>query len=308
MAAISAEAIQSRSKAVWLKPWLKRETWFAWLFILPSMVGFVLFYAVPAVRGVFISFTDWDLLTPAEPVGLANYQKLIADIDFWKSLWVTLNYVVINIFIQTVLAILIAVLMDRLTKSIFVRGVLILPYLFSNVVVALLWLWMLDPTLGIVNGFLEFIGIGRQPFLGAPSQAIASVAGINIWRHMGYTALLVFAGLQTIPKDVYEAGAIDGASEWRMFWNITLPLLRPVLVFVLVTTIIGSFQVFDTIAITTKGGPAQATRVIIWYIYEFAFDRFNMGYATTISIALFFILILVTIVQMRVLRAGESDL
>jgi multiple sugar transport system permease protein len=189
-----------------------------------------------------------------------------------------------------------------------VRGLLILPYLFSNVVVALLWLWMLDPTLGIVNAFLEFIGIGRQPFLGAPSQAIASVAGINIWRHMGYTALLVFAGLQTIPKDVYEAGAIDGASELRMFWNITLPLLRPVLVFVLVTTIIGSFQVFDTIAITTQGGPAQATRVIMWYIFEFAFDRFNMGYATTISIGLFFILILVTLVQMRVLRAGESDL
>ncbi|MCK6627774.1 MAG: sugar ABC transporter permease [Anaerolineae bacterium] len=306
--AITAEAIPAQAQPRRLNPWLKSETWFAFLFILPSMIGFILFYAVPAIRGLFISFTDWDLLTPPEVIGLANYQKLITDVAFWKALWVTLNYVVINIFIQTTLAILIAVLMDRLTKSIFVRGVLILPYLFSNVVVALLWLWMLDPTLGIVNVFLEFIGIGRQPFLGAPSQAIASVAGINIWRHMGYTALLVFAGLQTIPKDVYEAGAIDGASELRMFWNITLPLLRPVLVFVLVTTIIGSFQVFDTIAITTQGGPAQATRVIMWYIFEFAFDRFNMGYATTISIGLFFILILVTLVQMRVLRAGESDL
>ncbi|HXV99151.1 MAG TPA: sugar ABC transporter permease [Anaerolineae bacterium] len=306
--AITAEAIQIEAKSRRLNPWLKGETWFAFLFILPSMIGFILFYAVPAVRGLLISFTNWDLLTPAQPVGLANYQKLITDVDFWKALWVTLNYVVINIFVQTALAILIAVLMDRLTKSIVVRGVLILPYLFSNVVVALLWLWMLDPTLGIVNSFLEFIGIGRQPFLGSPDQAIASVAWINIWRHMGYTALLVFAGLQTIPKDLYEAGAIDGAGELRMFWNITLPLLRPVLVFVLVTTIIGSFQVFDTIAITTKGGPAQATRVIIWYIYEFGFDRFNMGYATTISIALFFILILVTLVQMRVLRAGESDL
>ncbi|GAB4439570.1 MAG: sugar ABC transporter permease [Anaerolineae bacterium] len=306
--AITAEAIEAQVQPRRLNPWLKSETWFAFLFILPSMIGFILFYAVPAIRGLFISFTNWDLLTPPQVIGLANYQRLITDAAFWKALLVTLNYVVINIFIQTVLAILIAVLMDRLTKSIFVRGVLILPYLFSNVVVALLWLWMLDPTLGIVNVFLEFIGIGRQPFLGAPSQAIASVAGINIWRHMGYTALLVFAGLQTIPKDVYEAGAIDGASELRMFWNITLPLLRPVLVFVLVTTIIGSFQVFDTIAITTQGGPAQATRVIMWYIFEFAFDRFNMGYATTISIGLFFILILVTLVQMRVLRAGESDL
>jgi len=306
--AITAEAVQAQTKPRWLTPWLRGETWFAFLFILPSMIGFILFYAVPAVRGLFISFTDWDLLTPAQPVGLANYQKLIMDVDFWKALWVTLNYAVINIFIQTVLAVLIAVLMDRLTKSIFVRGVLILPYLFSNVVVALLWLWMLDPTLGIVNSFLAFIGIGRQPFLGAPSQALATIAGINIWRHMGYTALLVFAGLQTIPKDVYEAGAIDGASELSMFWNITLPLLRPVLVFVLVTTIIGSFQVFDTIAITTQGCPAQATRVIMWYIYEFAFDRFNMGYATAISIALFLILILITLLQLRVLRAGESDL
>jgi multiple sugar transport system permease protein len=275
---------------------------------LPSLIGFVTFYAVPAVRGLFISFTDWDLLTEPNLVGLDNYQRLITDSDFWKSLWVTLGYVVINISIQTVLAILIAVLMDRVAKSIFVRGVLILPYLLSNVVVGLLWLWMLDPTLGIVNAFLTFIGIGRQPFLGSPDQALATIAGINIWRHMGYTALLVFAGLQTIPKDVYEASSIDGASEWRAFWSITLPLLRPVLVFVLVITVIGSFQVFDTIAVTTGGGPANATRVIVWYIVEFAFDRFNMGYATAISVVLFLILVLITFIQMRLMRANESDL
>lgn len=302
------QMLQANNRPKWLKPWFKQETWFALLFILPSMIGFVMFYAIPAMRGVFISFTDWDLLTPAKSVGLANYEKLLADKDFWKALWITLNYVVINIFVQTTLAVLIAVLMDRLTKSIAVRGMLLLPYLLSNVVVALLWLWMLDPTLGVFNSFLQTLGFERQPFFGAPEQAIATIAGVNVWRHMGYTALLVFAGLQTLPKDVYEAAAIDGASEWRMFWNITLPLLRPVLVFVLVTTIIGSFQVFDTIAITTQGGPAQATRVIMWYIFEFAFQRFNMGYATAISIGLFFILILITLVQMRVLRANESDL
>lgn len=299
---------QTQSRPDWLKPWLRRETGVAWLFILPSMIGFIIFYAIPLVRGIMISFTDWDLLTPASPVGIANYQRLITDTDFWGSLLVTLNYVVINIFFQTMLAILIAVLMDRLTKSVFVRGVLILPYLFSNVVVALLWLWMLDPSLGIVNSFLELIGIGAQPFLGAPSQAIASIAGINIWRHMGYTALLVFAGLQTIPKDVYEAASIDGASELRTFWSITLPLLRPVMVFVLVITIIGSFQVFDTIAVTTTGGPANATRVIVWYIYEFAFLRLDMGYSTAISMVLFLILVVITYIQMRLLRAGESDI
>ena len=306
--AVTTNVAQTRSRPAWLKPWLKRETLAAWLFILPSMIGFIVFYALPAVRGVLISFTDWDLLTPANSVGLENYQKLITDSDFWQSLLVTLSYVVINIFVQTVLAILIAVMMDRLTKSIIVRGTLILPYLLSNVVVALLWLWILDPSLGILNAFLEFIGIGTQPFLGAPSQAIASIAGINIWRHMGYTALLVFAGLQTIPKDIYQAASIDGASEWRIFWSMTLPLLRPVLVFVLVITVIGSFQVFDTIAVTTTGGPANATRVIVWYIFEFAFQRFDMGYATTISVALFLILIVITYIQMRLMRAGESDL
>lgn len=303
-----AVATKPSNRPNWLKPWLKQETWVAWIFILPSMAGFIIFYAVPAVRGLLISFTDWDLLTEPEFVGLGNYVKLVSDKAFWQSLGVTLAYVVINISIQTVLAVLIAVLMDRLAKSILVRGVLILPYLLSNVVVALLWLWMLDPTLGIVNAFLTFLGFEHQPFLGAPSQAIASIAGINIWRHMGYTALLVFAGLQTIPKDVYEAASIDGASEWRAFWGITLPLLRPVLVFVLVITVIGSFQVFDTIAVTTQGGPANATRVIIWYIAEYAFDRFNMGYATTISVALFLILVIVTFIQMRIMRANESDL
>lgn len=306
--AASAKSVQPNTTPTWLQPWLKRETLAAWLFILPSMVGFIVFYAMPAVRGVLISFTDWDLLTPASPVGLENYQRLITDSAFWQSLLVTLSYVVINIFAQTVLAILIAVMMDRLTQSILVRGTLILPYLLSNVVVALLWLWILDPSLGILNVFLEFIGIGAQPFLGSPDQAIASIAGINIWRHMGYTALLVFAGLQTIPKDIYQAASIDGASEVRIFWSMTLPLLRPVLVFVLVITVIGSFQVFDTIAVTTTGGPANATRVIVWYIYEFAFQRFDMGYATTISVALFLILVIITYIQMHLMRAGESDL
>jgi multiple sugar transport system permease protein len=297
-----------QERPAWLKPWLKSETWVAWVFILPSLIGFITFYALPALRGLYISFTDWDLLQTPNFVGLANYQKLFTDSAFWQSLGVTFGYVVINIFLQTVVAVLIAVFMDRLAKSIFVRGILILPYLLSNVVVGLLWLWMLDPTLGIVNVFITSLGFDRQPFLGAPSQALASIAAINIWRHMGYTALLVFAGLQTIPKDVYEAASIDGASEWRAFWGITLPLLRPVLVFVLVMTIIGSFQVFDTIAVTTQGGPANATRVIVWYIVEYAFDRFNMGYATAVSVVLFLILVVITYIQMRVMRANESDL
>ncbi|KAA3661946.1 MAG: sugar ABC transporter permease [Chloroflexi bacterium] len=291
-----------------MRQWFNQETAVAWLFLLPSLVGFVVFYAIPAVRGVAISFTDWDLLTEPTNVGFENYKMLIQDEDFWNALKVTSLYVVWNIPIQTFIAVIIAVMMDRVTKSTLVRGILLLPWLMPNVVVALLWLWLLDPTLGFVNVTLEFLGFDSVAFLGQPATAIGSIAGINIWRHMGYTALLIFAGLQTIPKSVYEAAAIDGASELRIFWQITVPLLRPVLVFVLVTSVIGSFQIFDTVAITTQGGPVNATEVLNWLIYEHAFVRFNMGYATTVSIALFLILILVSLVQMRILRADESDL
>lgn len=297
-----------RSRSGLASRWFNGETLLAWIFILPSMIGFAVFYAYPAVRGLLISFTNWDLLREPTYIGFANYQKLFADKQFWQAFRVTLYYVLLNIPLQTALAVGLAVLMDRLTQSIFVRGVLVLPWLIPNVVVGLLWLWMLNPQLGIVNQILGAFGIPRQPFFGSPQQAMPAIAFVNIWRHVGYTALLVFAGLQTIPKDVYEAGAIDGATEGRMFWSITIPLLRPVLVFVLVTTVIGSFQIFDTIAITTAGGPVNATRVVYWYIYEFAFNRFQMGYATAAAVVLFLVLITITILQMRFLRAEESDL
>ncbi|NOK58573.1 MAG: ABC transporter permease subunit [Chloroflexi bacterium AL-W] len=305
----TADVMQKQNvRSAWLKRGRTNESLLAYLFILPSLIGFITFYAVPAVRGLMISFTNWDLLGESQFIGFANYQQLIQDDQFWQSLQVTLYYVLLNIPLQTALAVGLAVLMDRLTQSLFVRGVLILPWLIPNVVVALLWLWMLDPSLGLINQILGVFGIPRQPFLGSVEQSMPAIAGINIWRHVGYTALLIFAGLQTIPKDVYEAAAIDGATERRMFWSITIPLLRPVLVFVLVTTIIGSFQIFDTIAITTQGGPVDATRVIYWYMYEQAFNRFNMGYATTVAVALLTILIIITIIQLRYLRADTSDL
>lgn len=303
---LSARRAQDRPQ--WMRQWLSGETLLAWLFLLPSLIGFITFYAVPAVRGLLISFTNWDLLSTPKNVGLANYQKLLSDPQFWQALRVTVYYVLLNIPLQTALAVAMAVLMDRLTQSIIVRGILLLPWLIPSVVVALLWLWLLDPALGLANQILGIFGIPRQPFVGSVGGAMPVIAGVNIWRHAGYTAILIFAGLQTIPKDVYEAGAIDGATEARMFWSITIPLLRPVLVFVLVTTVIGSFQIFDTIAIMTQGGPVNATRVIFWYIYEFAFNRFQMGYAMAAAVVLFLILLTMTLLQMRFLRADESDL
>jgi multiple sugar transport system permease protein len=176
------------------------------------------------------------------------------------------------------------------------------------VVAAMVFLWILDYQLGIANHVLAAIGIGRIPFLTSDALVIPTIAVINVWRHVGYTALLIFAGLQTIPASVYEAGKMDGASELRMFRSITVPLLRPILALVLIITVVGSFQVFDTVAIATQGGPVNSSRVLQFYIYDLAFGRFQFGYASALSVALLLILMIVTFVQYRVTRAGSTDL
>jgi len=302
----------------------------AWWFLLPSMLGFATFLLFPTLRGVYLSFTDWNLLAnDGQWIGTENYermftsqwgadedgqaQRFIEDDAFRQSLWVTIQYVVINIFTQTILAITIAVIMDRLTKSAAVRGILLMPWLLPNVVVGLLFLWLLDGNLGLINTMLGWIGIGPYNFLNDPNLVIPAVAGINTWKYMGYTALLIFAGLQTIPKNLYEAAALDGATELQMMRRITIPLLRPVLALVLVVTVVGSWQVFDTVQVATggvggrPGGPVNASRVIYLYIYQNAFNFNRLGYAATLSTVLFVILLIVTAFQLKLLRAGESD-
>lgn len=257
-----------------------RQTRYALIFLTPAGIGLIMFYVVPALRGLYCSFTDYAVLTPPTWTGLANYQRLVEDPLFWNSIKVTLYYVVLNIGFQTIIA---------------------------NVVVALVWYFMMDYQIGIVNVVMDAIGLDRVAFFGESVWAIPTVAFINVWRHMGYTALLVFSGLQTINKSVYEAADIDGAGEVRKFFSITLPLLRPVLAMVLVVTVTGSFQIFDTVAITTKGGPINATRVIYYYIWDLAFGQLDFGYASALAMVLFLLLFGVTLIQLRLMRANESD-
>ncbi len=297
----STHPVQPRSRR-------KDDTALALAFIAPALVGFLVFLLWPTLRGIYLSFTSFNLLTPPRFVGLDNYVRMVNDPIFWNAAKVTLEYVVINIGIQTVVALLIAVLMDRLTKSTFVRGVVLAPYLVSNVVAAMVFLWILDSQLGIVNQWIASLGLERIPFLTDETWVIPTIALINVWRHMGYTALLIFAGLQTIPPTVYEAGRVDGATELQMFRRITLPLLRPILALVLIMTVIGSFQVFDTVAVTTAGGPVNSSRVLQLYIYDMAFGRFQFGYASALSVALLVILMVITVIQYRLTRAGETDL
>jgi multiple sugar transport system permease protein len=233
---------------------------------------------------------------------------MVQDPVFWNALKVTVYYVLVNIGVQTIFALVIAVMMQRLTRRTWLRGIVLTPYLVSNVVAALVYLWILDYQLGIANKVIAAIGLDRIPFLTSSTWVIPTIALINVWKYVGYTALLIFAGLQTIPETVYEAGRIDGASEYRMFRSITIPLLRPILALVLIITVVGSFQVFDTVAVTTKGGPVDSSRVLQYYIYDMAFGRFQFGYASAMSVGLLIVLVIITFVQYRLTRAESSDL
>jgi multiple sugar transport system permease protein len=289
-------------------PKRKDDTRLAMLFIAPALIGFLVFMIWPTLRGIYLSFTRFNLLTPAKFTGLDNYIRMVQDPVFWNALKVTLYYVVVNIGVQTVLALVIAVMMQRLTRKTWLRGVLLTPYLTSNVVAALVFLWVLDYQLGIGNKVISAIGLDRVAFLADSHWVIPTVALINVWHYVGYTALLIFAGLQTIPETMYEAGRIDGASEIAMFRKITIPLLRPILALVLIITVVGSFQVFDTVAVTTRGGPVDSSRVLQYYIYDMAFGRFQFGYASAMSVALLIVLVIITFVQYRLTRADSSDL
>jgi multiple sugar transport system permease protein len=278
------------------------------VFIAPALVGFLTFYVYPMIRGFYFSMTQYNVLGTPKWIGFDNFVRIGKDPLFWNALWVTLEYVILNIGFQTIIAIVLAVMMQRLTKSTLLRGALLLPWLISNVIAAMTWFWLLDYQIGLVNQVLEWMGVNKIAFFGDSAWAIPTIAFVNVWRHMGYTALLVFAGLQTIPKYVYEAASIDGSSEWSSFWRITIPLLRPVLAMILVITVTGSFQVFDTVAVTTRGGPVNVTRVLQYYIYQKGFAEGQFGYASAISVILFLILGLMAAIQLRLLRAGESDL
>lgn len=286
----------------------RREAIAGWLFVAPALVGFLVFFLYPALRAIQISLTDWNMMRAPRFVGLENFERLVADPAFWNSVRVTATYVIVNIPFQVAFGLAIAVLLDRYARSVTMRAIVIVPFLISNVSAALIFLWLLDPLLGVANAGLDWLGIGAQPFFTSTDHAIYAVVLVNLWRHVGFVALLFYAGLQAIPRSFYEAARIDGASEWDLFRYVTLPLLRPVMAFVLVTNVIGSFQIFDTVAVATRGGPAESTNVLIYYIYETAFSFSRMGYASAMSVALFAALIVFTLVQLRVMNADRSDL
>jgi multiple sugar transport system permease protein len=278
----------------------RQEELTAYLFILPSLLGFVVFLVVPMVASLGISFYDWELLTPPRFIGLKNFATLVTDRVFrdvvWNTVYYTFGLVPLNLVVSLGLALW---LNTRLRGLTLYRMAFFLPVVTVTVAVALIWRWMYEPRAGIIDVGLRAIGLPGPAWLGDTHWAMPAIIIMSVWKGFGYNMVLFLAGLQGIPVNLYEAAMIDGANGWQRFWRITLPLLSPVVFLAVVLTVISSFQVFDQAYVMTNGGPANATNTIVLYIYQNGFQFFRMGYASAIAWVLFGVIFVFTLVQMR---------
>lgn len=267
-------------------------------FITPSFFGVIMFLVLPVVVLFVLSFTNWNLITPATLAGFNNYINIFRFDDARHSLLVTLYYVLLNIPLQTVLALAMAVMLNRKLPAMGIYRVLfVAPYLSTPVAMAVIWYWVFDPKLGAINALLAHVGITGPQWLSSTALAMPVVALVNIWQYVGYNMLFFLAGLQAIPKQLYEAAEIDGAGPFKQFFRISLPLINSTMLFVLVTDVIGSFQVFDTLYVLTQGGPGNTTEVLNLRIYQVAFMDFRLGEAAAMSVLLFAVILAFTIGQ-----------
>jgi multiple sugar transport system permease protein len=276
------------------------------LFLAPFLLVFGTFLLYPIGYGFYISLTKWNLLKPPVYVGLDNYRNLLHDNLFRTSLKNTLFFVGLNVPLSIVLPLLLAVLVDPpIFGRTFFRSAFTTPLMMSVTTVSLLWVWFLDPTFGLINRYLNLFGLPDQHWLTEKPWSLVAIVLATVWWQTGFNMVLFLAGLQDISQDLYDAAKVDGAGSWSLFWNITIPGLRATLLFVTATTIIGSFRVFGQVYVMTNGGPADASRTIVYHIYQTGFQNFRMGGASAAAWALFLIVAVFTLIQFRLLREKE---
>lgn len=286
------------------KPRRKGEGLVALAFLSPTLVVFGVFILFPIVFSFYLSFQSWNLFSSAhEFVGLANYQRVFGDDEFWKVFGNTAIYTFATVPLNMVVALAVAVLLEqKIAGKRFLRAAFFTPVVVSSVAAAVIWRWVFDSNLGLANVGLEAVGLPAVNWMTDESMAMVALVIVGVWKTFGVNMILFAAGLSGIPAHYYEAAEIDGAGRWSRFWNITLPLLAPTTLFVLVLSMIGSFQVFDIVFVLTRGGPLGATKVLVYYLYEHAFKYFDMGYASAVAYLLFAVLFVLTLVQVRAFR------
>ena len=275
-----------------------------WAFVTPGVVIILLFGAVPIVWSAVMSFQRNNLLSPSTPfVGLANYRQMARDPVVAQAIQHTLVYTALFVPGTMIVGLFLAVAMNRQIRFISVyRTAAFATMAISTISEAIVFIWLFDPSYGVVNYFLSRVGVPQQQFLNSPSEALFVIAAMTIWGWTGFAVVIYLAALQAIPQSLLEAAAIDGAGPWRTFRRITLPLLSPASLFLAVWLTINALQLFDEVYLSTQGGPLNATTVLVYYLYNQAFQQFNFGYASAIAYFLFLVIIVITAIQFRVGR------
>jgi len=280
-------------------PRKRREAITFYLFISPWLLGFLFFTLGPMVLSLYSSFTDWDLLTSPVWVGVQNYVDAFADELFYQSLKVTAIYTLLYVPLDLLGGLMLALLVNARMRGVrFFRTVFYLPTVFSGVVFVVVWLWMLNPRGGMINLMLSQFGIEGPRWLMDPHLALYSLVLMSFWG-WGRSMVIFLAGLQTIPGELYEAAAIDGANGLQQFYKITLPLLTPTIFFNLILSVIFTFQTFTSAFVATDGGPLDSTLFLVLYIYRQAFQFLHMGYASALAWILFAIILVLTLIVVR---------
>ncbi|MEU8222326.1 sugar ABC transporter permease [Kribbella sp. NPDC048915] len=278
--------------------WRSREALTAWLFLLPSLIGFLIFTAGPVVAAGVISLLDWNLFSAPTWAGLRNFARLGPDPTFWSALGNTAYFTLVSVPLTILVSLALAVLLNQAVRRIAVfRSLLLLPYATITVAVAFVWIWLYIPHDGLVNAVLGWFGINGPAWLISDTWAMPALILMSVWKSFGFGMVVFLAGLQAIPQQLYEAGRVDGTTPWTSFRHITLPMLSPALFFVVVTSVIGSFQVFDQALIMTNGGPGTRTTTLVMYIYRTGFENYDQGYAAAQSLVLFAFIVVITAMQ-----------
>lgn len=269
------------------------------VFILPQLISLICFGIIPIVIAFVLSFYEWNGFTIPEFVGIENFITVLKDPDMWTSVKNTAVYTVIYVPCSIILALLLAVVLNKVAGKLIYRAVFFLPQIVTSVGIAVVWSWIYQPQFGILNMVLRFFGFEGREWLRDPSTAMDAVIVMSIWWGLGYNIVLFLAGLQNVPSTYIDAAKIDGATSKDIFLHITVPLISPTTLLVTITTMIDSFQVFDQMFLLTNGGPAKSTYTIALHIYQTAFSEYEMGQASTISLFLFVVIVAISALQFK---------
>ncbi|BCJ32503.1 glycerol-3-phosphate ABC transporter permease [Actinocatenispora thailandica] len=273
-------------------------------FIVPNFFFVIVFAYWPVLYNAYLSLTSWNMLAPVkEFVGLANYTDLLTDGDFLDTLRITVVFVLGIVLGSMVLGLAIAVLLnERLVGRGFVRTMAFAPHILSGAAIGTIWLFIFDPNYGLLRPIFGVAGLASPNWMTSSTWALPGLIIVYLWKNMGFIATVYLAGLQNVPRELYEAAAIDGSGPWHTFRKITFPMLSPVTFFLVITTTIGTFQAFDIIALMTGGGPGNSTTILSWFIYQQAFKAFDAGHAAAAAMLMFVVLIIITALQARFLE------